>query len=138
MNYLQYFKDSEMTRAGLLHSSDLKASAICAGQGRHNSSARRWGTKSLASFRKHQLQHVPRAAKMLQVQPFSISPLPALLFQPSHRRCREPCVGAGDHLNHQHRVPSKDRLHHSYYSGTDPFLSWHCRDTDRMILPEEN
>lgn len=31
MNYLQYFKDLEMRRAGVLHCSDLKASAVCAG-----------------------------------------------------------------------------------------------------------
>lgn len=55
MNYLQYFKDLEMRRAGVLHSSDLKASVVCAGQGGHNSSAECRGTKSLTSFCKHQL-----------------------------------------------------------------------------------
>lgn len=113
MKYLQYFKDLEMRRAGVLPSSDLKASEVCAGQGRHNISAKRWGTKSLTSFCEHQLQRVPRAAKMLRVRSFSFPPLcftcshPAPLFQPSHHCCREPHMGAGSHLNHRQRSQAR-------------------------------
>lgn len=46
---------------------------------------------------------------MLQVQSSSFPPPcftcshPALPFQPSHHRCREPCVGAGSPLSHRQR-----------------------------------
>lgn len=115
MNYLQYFKDLEMRRAGVLHCSDLKASAVCAGwedttalpnAGEQNP----WDP--FASTSCSMCPELPRCFKCSHPpSDHGISPLccnrPALLFQPSHHNWWEPRAGAGSYLSHRQRSPAR-------------------------------